>query len=144
MEEVEKRRAERAAEAARRRFLEQTQVIQRQLPRPILPPLKPLSSSLDAAAVVAAAVQQQLQQDENTPITEEAKDAAVAAISEANSLTDSVMVSTGRVRLKHPPRWGWALQGSSYRVYLSLVYHPFPTGPGMPLWAVISVEPCVF
>lgn len=93
MEEVEKRRAARAAEAARRRFLEQTQVMQRQLPRPILPPSKPLSSSIDATAVVAAAVQQQVQQDENTYITEEGKDAAVAAISEAASLTENVMVS---------------------------------------------------
>ncbi|OEH74297.1 myb-like DNA-binding domain-containing protein [Cyclospora cayetanensis] len=91
MEEVEKRRAERAAEAARRRFLEQTQVIQCQLPRPILPPLKPLCQSLDAATVVAAAVQHQLQQDEATYITEEAKDAAVSAISEATSLTERVM-----------------------------------------------------
>lgn len=93
MEEVEKRRAARAAEAARRRFLEQTQVMQRQLPRPILPPSKPLSSSIDATAVVAAAVQQQVQQDEDTYITEEGKDAAVAAISEAASLTENVMVS---------------------------------------------------
>lgn len=93
MEEIEKRRAERAAEAARRRFLEQTQVMQRQLPRPILPPGRPLSSLLDPPAVVAAAVQQQLQQDEDTCITEEAKDAAVAAVSEATSLTERVMVS---------------------------------------------------
>lgn len=91
MEEIERRRAERAAEASRRRFLEQTQVMQRQLPRPILPPPRPLTLSLDAANVVAAAVQQQLQQEEGTHITEEAKDAAVAAVSEAASMTERVM-----------------------------------------------------
>lgn len=93
MEEIERRREERAVEASRRRFLEQTQVMQRQLPRPILPPSKPLSLPLDAATVVAAAVQQQLAQEEGTRITEEAKDAAVAAISEATSMTERVMVS---------------------------------------------------
>ncbi|CDJ56637.1 myb-like DNA-binding domain-containing protein, putative [Eimeria maxima] len=91
MEEVEKRRAQRAAEAERRRFLEQTQVMQQQLPRPILPPSKPLSASIDPATAVAAAVQQQLQQDDDTIITEDEKDAAVAAISEAASLTENVM-----------------------------------------------------
>ncbi|CDI78718.1 myb-like DNA-binding domain-containing protein, putative [Eimeria acervulina] len=91
MEEVERRRAQRAAEAARRRFLEQTQVMQRQLPRPILPPPKLLTSSIDAASAIASAVQQQLQQDDDTIITEEGKDAAVAAISEAAALTENVM-----------------------------------------------------
>ncbi|KAL8449096.1 hypothetical protein Emag_003767 [Eimeria magna] len=91
MEEVERRRAERAAEAARRRFLEQTQVMQLQLPRPILPPAKPLTLPLDASTLIATAVQQQLQEAENTRITEEAKDAAVAAVSEASAMTERVM-----------------------------------------------------
>ncbi|KAL8443542.1 hypothetical protein Emed_006756 [Eimeria media] len=91
MEEVERRRAERAAEAARRRFLEQTQVMQLQLPRPILPPAKPLTLPLDASSLIATAVQQQLQEAENTRITEEAKDAAVAAVSEASAMTERVM-----------------------------------------------------
>ncbi|KAL8435322.1 hypothetical protein ACSSS7_002575 [Eimeria intestinalis] len=91
MEEVERRRAERAAEAARRRFLEQTQVLQLQLPRPILPPAKPLTLPLDASTLIATAVQQQLQEAENTRITEEAKDAAVAAVSEASAMTERVM-----------------------------------------------------
>ncbi|CDI84896.1 myb-like DNA-binding domain-containing protein, putative [Eimeria praecox] len=91
MEEVEKRRAQRAAEAERRRFLEQTQVMQQQLPRPILPPPKPLTPSIDAASAIAAAVQEQLQHDDDTVITDEGKDAAVAAISEAASLTENIM-----------------------------------------------------
>ncbi|KAL8437342.1 hypothetical protein Efla_004300 [Eimeria flavescens] len=91
MEEVERRRAERAAQAARRRFLEQTQVMQMELPRPILPPLKPLSLAVDASSLIATAVQQQLQEDEKTRISEEAKDAAVAAVSEANAMTERVM-----------------------------------------------------